>query len=69
MAFRYCLQRSRELASAALAVSGYRAECANKHMRVLECLEFTSNRIEAWKSFLWDVTSEPPIVGWLSGSG
>ena len=30
-----------QLASAALAVSGYRAERANKHMRVLECLEFT----------------------------
>jgi hypothetical protein len=30
-----------QLATAALAVSGYRAERANKHMRVLECLEFT----------------------------
>ena len=30
-----------QLASAALAVSGYRAERANKQMRVLEYLEFT----------------------------
>ncbi len=30
-----------QLATAALAVSGYRAERANKHMRVLACLEFT----------------------------
>lgn len=28
-------------ATAALAVAGYRSERANKHLRVIECLEFT----------------------------
>jgi hypothetical protein len=31
-----------QLATAALAVAGYRAERQNKHMRTLECLEFTA---------------------------
>jgi hypothetical protein len=35
-----------QLATAALAAAGYRAERQNKHMRTLECLEFVGAEID-----------------------
>jgi hypothetical protein len=41
-----------QLATAALAAAGYRAERQNKHMRTLECLEFVANIDDDTVSFL-----------------
>jgi hypothetical protein len=41
-----------QLATAALAACGYRAERQNKHMRTIECLAFTAGVNEKTVSFL-----------------
>jgi hypothetical protein len=41
-----------QLATAALAASGYQAERQNKHMRTIECLEFVANPDQSTVSFL-----------------
>ena len=48
IAYNAALQAS----TAALAAAGYRAERANKHMRVIECLEFTIGLDKADVRFL-----------------
>ncbi len=41
-----------QLATAALAASGYRAERQSKHMRTIECLAFTLGADDSMVSFL-----------------
>jgi len=50
--FDIAYNASLQLATAALAASGYQSERQNKHMRTIECLEFTARIDDTTVSFL-----------------